>query len=157
MCGKCCIWFLKWKWMYYMIFSRRDFHLMCFTTVAIEVRSIVFCVMTLNSTNHPYSCRGKWLGGESDLRSCHKDNPRVFMTVTTTNIVYQCSRAIFLSPSMHDFTSLTLWHIFKQFELEESNFMYKYVKAIWWNFNMLLSVSVLFIFQLAYLLCIYMI
>lgn len=57
-----------------------------FIRVRIEVRIIPSCKAIQSFTNHSYSCRGGWLGGESGKRTCHKDDSKVHMIVTRTNL-----------------------------------------------------------------------
>jgi len=86
--------------------GRESYHVW-FTRVCLEVRTTPFCVAILNSTIHSYSCRGEWLGGESDMRSCHKDDSKVIMIVPWTNLM--CGSSVQqLGISLHSITSARL-------------------------------------------------
>jgi len=58
-----------------------------FNRVCIEVKTIPFCESIMSFTNHSHSFRRGWLSGESDKRSCDKDNSRVLIIVSGTNLV----------------------------------------------------------------------
>jgi len=47
-----------------------------FIRMCLDVRTAQSCEAILNSTSHSYSCKGRWLGGESSRRSYHNDDSR---------------------------------------------------------------------------------
>jgi len=71
--------------------------------MCLDVRIVPSHGAILNSTKYSYSCRRGWLGVASGRRSCHKDGPKILMTLIHINLVYDNSTKQY-------FTTISAWH-----------------------------------------------
>lgn len=95
----------RYKWTSCKAFERRKSHWMCISLgCALGLGIDPLCKAIMNSTNHLYLCRWDKLCGESDKKSYHKNDSRVFMTVIRISLVWgssakQLDKAIYTTTS----------------------------------------------------------